>query len=437
MTDAFGLDTSVGSSDNLNTPIALRSDLIQKAVATHTAIDSWTPPAGLQVTAIAGWGQLTTYSYTYDSEPGHTVCSVKGAIATCTRDTEFVHTPLQTEDGDGTVVVPSAAGDIGDSWYFDTQAFRSDQNPNIFHQGLLNASAIQNSLIDVLKGHSISQNYIIKNKPAAVFQPLISIGGMSPINLLAIDSQGNESGIVPLNSNGLYLVKKDIPRSSVYTSGDEKFLYLPEDERYSIKATGYDSGPANIEIKKIAANGTIVASTTIADIPTTASTTIEFSLDASGTPSDAVVDFNGDDTPETTIKTVPGSIASFASSTSPIAYIAFLEDTVSSMGLSKVPERKTLDSLRRLVTIIKDYEKRKADLTRNRRRFKTQGAILEREFSLRITLQLSMLENYIKQQERISERNPRFFSAQEGIPTEKGDQILAMLNELWTLFQLQ
>ena len=106
---------------------------------------------------------------------------------------------------------------------------------------------------------------------------------------------GNKTGIVPLpGEDGLYFAKHDISGSAAVVSGEDKFIYLPQGASYSVKATGYDSGPATIEIQQLDANGNETSSTTIADIPVTASTTASFLIDPAGTPSQVAIDLNGD-----------------------------------------------------------------------------------------------------------------------------------------------
>lgn len=289
VTDAFNLDAGVGDASLLNTPLALDPSLVSKAEATHAELDAWTPPASLQVTAIAGWGQLTDFSYAYTATPGHTVCA-----SACSRDELFIHTPLRTDDGDGTVVSPSAVGDVNDAWYFNAADYVHQKKVSILHQDLTSAVPIQHTLLDLLEGKPVSEDYMVSTKPPAQQNPLTIVGGMSPINLLATDSAGNETGIVPLPGTDFYYAKQDIPGSAVNVSGNEKFIALPQGGQYSISFSGYDSGPANVLVETISGDGTVTSSTTVADLPVTASSTGSFSLDSSSVMSAVAFDASGD-----------------------------------------------------------------------------------------------------------------------------------------------
>ncbi|MSU74055.1 hypothetical protein EXS56_02865, partial [Candidatus Kaiserbacteria bacterium] len=90
LTDTFGrVDSQTGDS---NQPIQLNDPLLLNAESLHISLDNWTPPAGVQLTQIAGWGVPKTVSgLTYKK-----------------KGTGVTPEPNFTIDGDGTVVVPSA-----------------------------------------------------------------------------------------------------------------------------------------------------------------------------------------------------------------------------------------------------------------------------------------------------------------------------------------
>jgi len=108
--DFAGLNVQMGSVSDLRTPLTLSSTLVDKAIATHSALDAWVPPADISVTAIAGWGQDTvkTLAYTTVSK---VVCTTGGAFTAsnvCADTPSLQHTPVTTQDGDDMVVSPSA-----------------------------------------------------------------------------------------------------------------------------------------------------------------------------------------------------------------------------------------------------------------------------------------------------------------------------------------
>jgi pimeloyl-ACP methyl ester carboxylesterase len=328
--DAFGLDASVTDPDALNKPFALSPSLLAKARATHDALDSWTPPAGLEVTSIAGWGQLTVYRYDYAEHVGHVFCLDVFQGFSCTKKPQFIHTPKMTEDGDGTVVSPSATGGGGGVWYFNAQRFNTDHKGNIVHGRLTSADPIQRIILRSLRGEEVTEDYVGDIKPTGQGTPLTLIGAESPVNLLVTDGEGNETGLVPISGlEGLYFKKQGIPGSAVEVSGENKFVTLPAGPSYSVVAIGYASGPATLFVENLDSNGVATASTTLVDIPVATSTTISLAISTGGVPSSAEVDLDADGTTDATIVSGAGG----ASSLNPLDYLTYMQGVVAAMPL--------------------------------------------------------------------------------------------------------
>ncbi len=357
ITDAQGLDSQVGDASNLNVPLALSSALVDKATATHTALDTWTPSSGTKVTSIVGWGQLTPYSYAYEASLGHRFCdfifTVFGRNLFCHRKNQLGHTASLTEDGDDTVVAPSVAGDVGKVWYFNLSDYVHTAKISIIHRNLISSTPIQHVILELLKGKNISQSYITSTKPTATKNPLTIITGMSPINITATDVAGEVTGIVPIaTTTDFYLAVHDIPNSAVNVLGEEKSISLPQGDTYSLAVDGYDTGPANIQIKEVGAQGDVTASTTIADIPVATSTKITFSLSATSTPSAVVIDFNGDGVSDATITPRVGAVTSFTSAVNPLNYLHYTETVIGDMAIGKSIKRVLLTRLKNISRLI-------------------------------------------------------------------------------------
>ena len=426
-TDARGLNASITDPAVLNIPYTLSSSLVAKAAATHAALDIWTPPPTLKVTSIAGWGQLTAYSYNYAQYDGHQSCSIPIVNLSCQTILEFTHEPQLTEDGDGTIVSQSTIGDIGQVQYFNAKQFQLDTNQAIVHQDLTSAISVQNVLKDLFEGTNVIESYIQEIKPVAKRNPLTVIGGKSPVNIVASDSAGNETGIVPIpESEGLYFAKRDIPGSAALSSGEEKFVYLPQGTLYSIDVTGYADGPANIEIQNLDANGNLTASTTIADIPVTASTTITFSLDAAGLPSSILIDLNGDGTTDATVTPQIGTSTPFVSAVSPIDYINYMMAVIKDMSLDWRIARQLHVKLSDIAHLIANadnkWNKSRGDDDRNDTH---NSRFLESSLERKIR----ELEAYVNHNS--GSKGRRYGdSAQKYIPADDLAQILAMITEL-------
>ncbi|MDR3547833.1 MAG: hypothetical protein P4M11_06145 [Candidatus Pacebacteria bacterium] len=280
--DTFHLDSSAGMAGSIRTPIPLSSALVQKAEATHASIDSWVPPSNLSLTAIAGWGQLTPFQMAYSGTTGLN-CDRTSFFVTlaCSLQPQLQNTVLSTENGDDTVVAASAINTATDTLYFDAMQYAKQTGTRVVHQNLLNASPVQSELSDLLQDKSVQETYVSTTMPSENRDPLTVVSAHSPVNLLATDAHGNQTGIVTIPGlTGLNFEKEDIPGSSIQVVDDEKYVYLPESSNYTISLQGYDTGATTINVGTVDVNGVATTTATYADIPTTASTTASFVVGA-------------------------------------------------------------------------------------------------------------------------------------------------------------
>jgi hypothetical protein len=280
--------------DDLRTPLPLSPDLLAKTERDHDLLDAWQPPPDITVNAIAGWGQLTAYQLSYVLESGYFYCTrISLFSVSCDDSMRMFHATNKTDDGDGTVVSPSAVGDTSDAWYFDAKEFQDDGNGNYDHLDLTSPQPVQALIEDLLTGKTPHEKYISTSKPPASQNPLTIISSHSPVHILAKDEYGNETGVISIPGTDFALQVKDIPGSSVSTLDDEEYIYLPQDGAYAVGAQGYGNGATTLEVQNVNGVGSVTSDESFAGIPTTASTTANFSVNA-GSASDPQVDVNGD-----------------------------------------------------------------------------------------------------------------------------------------------
>jgi pimeloyl-ACP methyl ester carboxylesterase len=283
-------------NNGLKAPLALPTALIGKAEQTHQDLDSWQPPPGISVSAIAGWGQLTDVTLSYTKAARNLLsCSRTNplSLASCALKPILQHTEIRKVDGDGTVVSPSAIGDVSDAWYFDTKTFKHDSHTTISHQNLTSAAPIQGVVSDLLQGLSVDEEYIVNAKPPSSEDLQTIVSSHSPVNLIAVDAEGNKTGVVPVPGTDLSLQISDIPESAVDVEGEEEYLDLPQEGAYTITAAGNAVGLTTLEVENLDETGEISSDETFPDIPTTASTTMTLTL-AAGSADDPQVDEDGD-----------------------------------------------------------------------------------------------------------------------------------------------
>ena len=409
VTDELGLDQEAGSSSNLDTPLALNPDLLAKAEATHATLDAWIPPSGVAVTAIVGWGQPTVYSYAYETMPGHLSCS---SPKVCSRDQIFTHVPLETDGGDGTVIDESAIGDVSESWYLNIQQLDTNLDVNINHQDLLAADPVKDALGQLLAKRSVQSQYLVHDEPISQDASHILLINKSPIYPVAVDTQGRRTGIIPIPSTEFYYAVQEIPGSSVRVSGTEKYLELPYGTSYTLSEKGYDSGPANIEIAQLDAQGAETASSTVADIPITSSTTAAFSISVAGVPSPIVLDLDGNGVSDATITPVAGTTTSFLQAVDPLQYLTYVIGQIRRLNL----ERRTKLDITHKLSVLKSFFEHEQHGRRNELMKKAKSRMVEE--------QLSQLEAYVSREER------RRGHTRLGLPADQGDLITSMIEDL-------
>ena len=233
------------------------------------------------------------------------------AALSCPREYVLRHAPIPTQDGDGTVVSPSALGSTSNTYYFDTAKYKDNKNVKYSHQNLTAASPVQELISSLLSGAPLSNIYISNTKPTSGVYPLTVVSSHSPVNLLVTDAQGNQSGVVPIPGTDFSGTVSNIPGSSMFVMGDEDYVYLPQSGTYSVVATGYGTGLATIEVGTTTSNGTTVATTqSFTDIPIATSTKIALTVNSTTATSSALsIDEKGDGTIDAIVQATGGTDA--------------------------------------------------------------------------------------------------------------------------------
>ena len=270
LTDTYG---RVGSeSNNTATPTYLRENLLSASENAHNTLDAWTPPAGLEVVEIAGWGIPTTMS----------------GVRYYIDDGKVKFKPTWTIDGDGTVVTPSALwsnGMAGVSRYWvDLKKYNNDHwistgfglSP-INHGNIFEIEQIQDFIENAifLQSTTTLQTYISTSTPIAESTNTRLIYSLhSPLTLDIYDNLGNHTGISTTTGQ----IEEQIPGTYYIQLGDEKYIFTDSSTPSHIVMNGYASGTFTFNIDQMRGDE-LTASTTFKNIPTSSSTRV--SLDVS------------------------------------------------------------------------------------------------------------------------------------------------------------
>jgi pimeloyl-ACP methyl ester carboxylesterase len=319
LTDSAGL-TKKFSPNDLQSPLALSNKILTKESQMHADLDAWTPPSLLTEIAISGWGNPTPFQYSYDTSDQKVLSCFRAAVLSvnCAFAYRVSHVAKNTDSGDGTVVSSSAIAAVPLSFYFNAKLYSADGLGKIAHGNLTSASPIQLLIGNALTAASSSQlaiasKYVTSSIPIGGDTPLNVVSIHSPMNIIAEDAEGNQTGIFPIAGKpGIYIEKENIPGSTLQVLDDEKYLYLPQDQTYSISLQGYDDGLSTIDLGTMGSNGITSTAEEFAEVPTTASTTASFVLPPSAPIPEIQVDIFGDGS---TTPLMPTSATSSASST--------------------------------------------------------------------------------------------------------------------------
>lgn len=262
----------------------LNGELLDYARDTHDRIDGWTPPPGIPVYQIGGWGEDTVAGIEYYERCVLDVCA-------------SLYRPTFTEDGDGVVPVSSALmmpeTDTVKRYWLDLYAY-NDRSPfDKDHGTLLSLGALRSLIVSMLTSDEpLLPDYVQKSQPSPDReQRSLRFFLHSPLTLEIYDEHGRRSG--PDGNGG---EEESIPGSRYGTFGDVQYLTVPAGPEYRIELHGFDSGTFTFEIQE-SESGDVIDEIAFVELPTDERTkavlTVGSTLDSADP---LMVDTDGDGT---------------------------------------------------------------------------------------------------------------------------------------------
>jgi len=265
----------------------LNASFLDYANDIHTSLDAWTPPTGIEVNQIAGWGADTVAGIGF-------VTPVTGTdVVTALEQRKY--RPIFTEDGDGTVPVPSAlmmntnTEGVKRYWVNLDSYFRATSIKRS-HKDLFEIPSLEDFVKNIIVNSTSSlPAYISTTQPDPITESKkLSFFLHSPLTLQLTDGNGNITGLATDNS-----ITEAIPSSTYGEFGDVKYIIVPEGN-YQLIMHGQASGTFSLDIQE-SYGGVITTTSTIANVPTTANTLVTLSISGGiDTVSPLTVDENGD-----------------------------------------------------------------------------------------------------------------------------------------------
>lgn len=294
---SFALATDGGrtkpDANNLREANVLNSTLLDYASETHQNLDNWTPPDDIEVYQIAGWGLNTVAGIKFYDRSDNVLLSALGL------GDQRLYDPIFSENGDDTVPVISGLA-------MDTQLSNIKKllinladyaNQSGLDRGHAKILEIPQLLI-FIKNLIRNQD---ENLPEFIFDEDSKLESStnkffiflhSPLTLGIKDTNGNYTG---LNQDGT--ITNGIDAVEYGQFGEVQYLIVPKGLQYALTLNGLSSGTFTLDIQEVS-NGTVVATTTFTNVPTTENTTASLKIIdgiESATPLSVDTDGDGDE----------------------------------------------------------------------------------------------------------------------------------------------
>ncbi len=307
---------TVPEVSDLQTPSIANATLFDDAVVAHQVLDNWTPPAGIDVYEIAGWGNDTLAGIRYKKVATNTCLRYElGMCALYGKGSELTFDPQETIDGDGTVVTPSALWSNGASttqYWVDLRSFNHDKKAKTFfnrfpydHTYILDIPDVRVLITNILENNlsNNSSSYVSVTKPTGMNSNRLHFVLHSPLTLGFIDSEGNYTGSTATTT--LF----GNPNIQYHRYGDVQSLSVPADERGSLVMKGVASGSFSLDIVQ-SVGDTTLSKTSFEGVPSATSTVASLALvDGSPTASSTLlVDFDGNGSIDTSLRAQEGGV---------------------------------------------------------------------------------------------------------------------------------
>lgn len=296
----------------------------------HALLDNWTPPPGVQLITISGWGEETLSGVEYFRK-----CTVRDWKNLCAQYGDISLSPRHVIDGDGTVVESSAQWSNGAEslrYWVNLLAYNKDA-VNRDHKNILEIPQLRVLLGNILKDKEEELDYISTIAPAYEDEAVSRLHFTlhSPLSLGFSDEDGRYSGMTNDGS-----VSHDVRGVRYERYGEVQWLSVPRELSGQLILRGLDSGTFTLEVAEIFGNK-VLSSTSFEGVPSEHGSRVTMLISPllSTTGSSTLeIDQNGDGVVDNLLFARGDSVVPFRVSRSPLTLTA---DTVTLTLGSPIP----------------------------------------------------------------------------------------------------
>lgn len=268
------------TTEGLNYPSVGNESLLTQAEMLHTDLDAWTPPSGITLYEIAGWGEKTLAGIDYYQGVTINCDQILSVIYRCTRTPKIDYHPRIVLDGDGTVVTPSALWTPGANRYWvdlrDYNGFFGMTN----HGNILEIQELRTFIQNLLTNNASTTlpQYISTSTPMNPNQDTeLHFTLHSPLTLNLYDDHGRHTGVSTTTGE----LEENIPGSRYMKFGEVQFISAPSSIHTQLIMNGFAAGSFTLDAEETNGN-TVVASTTFAGIPSAATAVVKMDVPSGG-----------------------------------------------------------------------------------------------------------------------------------------------------------
>lgn len=383
----FLLDTldNRGDAVTLNQPSVLNAQIATKSRILQNTLDSWKAPEGVSVYEVEGTGLATIKGFDYRRYS----CREN---AFCVLNYYLIPFPNVTNDGDGTVVGFSASGYEGDK--ITAKINLAEENVQFLtkdreHKDLTESKTVQAFVDSVIKYPYLADTIVVPEFTQVTSRYTI-VAVHSPVDLLAIDKEGNQVGVVDGE------IKEEIRSSQYFEFGEGKYLIMPSEIDVTVSLVGTGKGVYSLTIDEVDERGQQKQVHSLLDATTTPAMDGLFTIKA-GKYSDLEIDIDGDGDVDFEM-TLDGEI--LGEESTEYSY-ADLKRSIKELGLKKKYEKRLLHRVKIAQYFsdkkIKKYGFKKIEsrmlssLKRDLRKMRRKGEVSDSEFE-----SLKIIINYLK-----------------------------------------